>query len=64
MYNITRHRKTDKADRRFLSQNKKRWLTINSKHLFCNLSEQEADEFINKKGNDEKYYFFKTYKVR
>jgi hypothetical protein len=61
-YKITRMKK-DKSEFRMLSQNKKRWLVINSKHRPCIMTNDEADEFIQAKGNDLIYYFFKTQAV-
>lgn len=58
-YKITRMKK-DRSESRVLSQNKKRWLPIGSKHRPCKMTESEVDEFIKQKGNDEQYYYLKT----
>jgi hypothetical protein len=59
MYNICRLRK-DKTIRHFLSQDKNRWLKVNSKHVFAKMTDNEANEFIHSKSDDINYYYLKT----
>jgi len=63
LYNISRHSKL-KKEVKYLSINKKRWLSIHTKCKFCILTEDEANEFIDSKGNDPDYYFHRTHKVK
>ena len=57
-YKITRFKK-DRSEYKYLSKTKKSWVSIKSVN-FCQMTENEANEFINQKGNSEKYYFVKT----
>ncbi|RTK96454.1 MAG: hypothetical protein EKK64_04010 [Neisseriaceae bacterium] len=59
-YYISRHHKTNKQDRSFLSDNKIDWLPFSKKHSFCQMVEAIADLYIAQKINDQEYYYFKT----
>jgi len=63
LYNI---RKAEKATMRtvgYLSQNKRRWLPLNSKHKRAKLTEEGADICVKSHADDQYYYYFKIWAI-